>query len=87
MIKIEKNVPVPKGLQGRPRNQDVSKYDDTINSMEVGDSFEVYTLKEIINARNCIAYNKNHNTNSRDKRFLTRLTSKHSAIYRVWRIA
>ena len=45
MIKIEKNVPITNNLQGRPRNTEVIKYDDAINSMEVGDSFEVCSFK------------------------------------------
>tara|TARA_R110002020_G_scaffold395310_1_gene605393 strand:- start:485 stop:748 length:264 start_codon:yes stop_codon:yes gene_type:complete len=87
MIKIEKNVPIPESLRGRPRTQKISKYDDIINNMQIGDSFEISTSKEIRNVRNCIAYNTNRNPSSRDKKFLTRQTSRHSVIYRVWRIA
>ncbi len=87
MIKIEKNVPIANDTQGRPRNTEVIKYDDAINSMEVGDSFEVCSFREITHARNSIVFNTKNNFSCRDKRFTTRKTGNHLNIYRVWRTA
>ena len=87
MIKIEKNVPITNSSQGRPRKTEVTKYDDAINSMEVGDSFEVFSFKEITNARNSVTFNTKNNFSCKDKLFTTRKTGKHLPIFRVWRIA
>jgi len=55
--------------------------------MEVGDSFEVCSFKEITHARNSIGFNTKNNFSCRDKRFTTRKTGNHLNIYRVWRTA
>jgi len=72
MLKIDKNIPIPKGMIGRPRLKKVMKYDATIINMEVGDSFEVLTFEEITNVRNSVAFLKGHNPSFNQKKFVTR---------------
>ena len=81
-IKIDKNIPLP--LPNRGRQRKVSKYDDALFALEIGDSFEVSGRQECINLRNCIQYHKTHF----DKNYATRsVPNATSPLYkiRVWR--